>query len=226
MNKYAYLTYLINASVEKLCFLCENDQAERSIDDLHQCSMCSPPAYLDRTKGQKILGHMAAHILFDNTIVRSDQPCGMCLRPAPVCAFYLKKTKGAQTWQVDEAKSTCSSHVSFNYTSASKSSSTAPSSNVPVLCKICSMGSANPFSKPAIWKYNLKAHILSVHPNANVMAHKDDWDIDDEELVRLKEVWKKRHEKKRGKVSKGLAISEAHSSRMAARCVFKKNYIN
>lgn len=42
------------------------------------CSLCKPPVKLD-TNAQRILEHVGAHILFDPTINRLDNPCGLCL---------------------------------------------------------------------------------------------------------------------------------------------------
>ena len=69
---------------------------------------------------------MAAHILFDAGIKRSNEPCGLCLRPSPLCKFYLKKGKGAgASDQIDFAKSTCANKIHFSYAVASSSTSSS-----------------------------------------------------------------------------------------------------
>ncbi|KAF8176492.1 hypothetical protein BJ912DRAFT_857405 [Pholiota molesta] len=203
----------------KVCFLCENDEAERNVAVTDQCPMCDPPVALDRKKGQRVLEHMAAHILFDPKIDRSILPCGLCLRPSPACTFYLKKTKGAKTVQVDEQKSTCANFVSYNYATAEVSSNSSPASNVPMRCPLCVS------SAPAIWRYNLEHHIRIMHKAASPSAHEDLWKLGGEEIMKLKEVWEKRHKGKKVRAGKGpteFQVSEAHSSRMAGRYVFDK----
>jgi hypothetical protein len=200
----------------KVCFLCENDDAERNVVVADQCPMCDPPIALDRKKGQRVLEHIAAHILFDPKVDRSTQPCGLCLRPSPACTFYLKKTKGAKTFQVDKHKSTCANFISYNYATAEVSSQSSPASNVPLRCPLCTA------SAPAIWRYNLDYHIRTVHPAATPAAHEDLWKLDDDETAKLKEIWEKRYKMKKTRTGKGTTefrVSEAHSSRMAGRYV-------
>src|SRR6266536_6169087 len=88
---------LLKFFLGKACFLCEQDGKERElIDSAHQkCMHCTPAVPL-RKSGQRVLEHMGGHILFDPSVDCSLEPCGLCLRPSPLCIFYLKKCKGIQ----------------------------------------------------------------------------------------------------------------------------------
>jgi hypothetical protein len=97
---------LLTSFQGKACFLCENEYAEQNQVTANECMACMPPAALPK-QPQRVLEHMAAHILFDSSIDRSSEPCGLCLQPSPLCVYYLKKGKGAGTSeQVDVVKST------------------------------------------------------------------------------------------------------------------------
>ncbi|KAF8148643.1 hypothetical protein B0H34DRAFT_668291, partial [Crassisporium funariophilum] len=189
-----------------VCFLCENEGAERNVVATDQGSMCDPPVPLDRKKGQRVLEHMAAHILYDPLVDRSTQPCGLCLQPWPA---------------LDEKKSRCAGLVTFNYATAEASTEASPTSNVPMKCPVCKGTSA-----PAIWKYNLEYHIRSQHKSASPAAHKDLFSIGEYEMKKLKETWDKRQKTKKTRPGKSTTttnfqVSEAHSSRMAGRYVTK-----
>ncbi|RXW13089.1 hypothetical protein EST38_g12763, partial [Candolleomyces aberdarensis] len=84
----------------KLCFLCEDKRDFKDIGgaNIIECEFCDPAPTLDAAQGQRVLEHMAVHILFDPKVKASDEPCGLCLRPSPICRFYLKKGKGSQAF--------------------------------------------------------------------------------------------------------------------------------
>jgi hypothetical protein len=91
----------------KACFLCENEHASRNLVISHECTTCIPPAALPK-QAPRVLEHMAVHILFDPSIDRSAEPCGLCLHPSPLCVYHLKKGKGAgASEQVDFTRTTC-----------------------------------------------------------------------------------------------------------------------
>jgi len=54
--------------------------------------------------------------------------------------------------------STCSEFTGIVYASALKGSKTTPCTNVPVICELCAHAT-NSKTIPAIWRYNLEAHI-------------------------------------------------------------------
>ncbi|KAH9064927.1 hypothetical protein EDB87DRAFT_1539891, partial [Lactarius vividus] len=98
------------------------------------------------------------HILHDSLLDTSEELCGLCLRPAPMCQIYLRKCHGtAGSISVDCKKSKCTNMTCFNYTTASTSSKTSPCLNVLMICPHCPNGS------PAIWRYSLHAHFRDRH---------------------------------------------------------------
>ncbi|KAJ7697336.1 hypothetical protein B0H14DRAFT_3039076 [Mycena olivaceomarginata] len=117
----------------KLCFICEDETIEHEIARIGCCAHCSPPVKLTQ-----------------------DQPCGLCLRPAPQCTFVLKGPSPADI-QVDGRKSNCPGYSRFSYQTASVSETKNPSSNVPVLCPTSSCSAV-------IWKYVLHTHFKECHP--------------------------------------------------------------
>ncbi|KAF6747101.1 hypothetical protein DFP72DRAFT_822195 [Ephemerocybe angulata] len=158
----------------KACFLCEDDRELSSAGTATtvECEFCSPPPVLDLAQSQRVLEHMAAHVLFDPKVKASDEPCGLCLRPLTV----------------DKKKSECKYSVKFYYHSAASSTSTSPCSNVPVACPLC------PTGHPAVWKYNLKEHFRRKHPSQLTKPEYSQlWHLSQFELRELKEIWKKRH---------------------------------
>ncbi|KAJ7934543.1 hypothetical protein B0H13DRAFT_1591568 [Mycena leptocephala] len=139
---------------------------------------------------------------------RQHELCGLCLRPSPMCAFYLKKPNGKP--QIDWEKSMCLYKISFRYAIAATSTSTSPCSNVPVICPLCGP------KRAAVWKYSLDAHFRTVHRLADAQIV-----ITDDEKERLKQIWgsRQKYPKPRNFKNKRnpLQISEAHSSRLDLR---------
>ncbi|KAJ7306878.1 hypothetical protein DFH08DRAFT_944693 [Mycena albidolilacea] len=104
------------------CFVCEGESDLHGIEesDSHMCLKCTPPVVLDVTHPQTVLTHIGAHILHDSTVDRSTQPCGFCCRPFAICHFALKKTANGMTVKLDASKG-CSNFVKkFNYGVAAK----------------------------------------------------------------------------------------------------------
>ncbi|KAF6745690.1 hypothetical protein DFP72DRAFT_1077229 [Ephemerocybe angulata] len=199
----------------KACFLCEDERDLGNIGTAStvECEYCDPAPTLDVAQSQRVLQHMGAHILFDPKISATDEPCGLCLRPSPLCKYYLKKGKGANaSLTVDKKRSECKYPVKFYYNSAASSTATAPCSNVPVTCPLCSKGS------PAVWKYNLKEHFRHKHPNQLTKPeYADLWSISQFEQREMKEIWKKRNVvpvRRTGKKASAivLVVSDKHKS--------------
>lgn len=181
------------------------------------CSKCTPPFTLDLTRPQTVLAHMGAHILHDPKVVRLDQPCGFCGRPFPMCLFVLKKSHSAgEGMTVNLAASKgCPNFVKkFNYAVAERSKDAkSPCSNVPLRCPECDS------TDPAVWRYNLKYHLMRYHPLVSVQTYAALWQLSESEIRWMRDVWEKSKEvhKKRNtkKNQPTLAISSAHSSRLA-----------
>jgi hypothetical protein len=102
-------------------------------------SKCGPRTSLIRTNAQRIrvIEHMAAHILYDPTIrFHPQEHCGLCLRPSPMCAIYLKKGRGgSRGYKVDMKHSKCVNLIRFKYAITATSLESSPSTNV--MCPIC-----------------------------------------------------------------------------------------
>ncbi|KAF8152359.1 hypothetical protein B0H34DRAFT_724881 [Crassisporium funariophilum] len=111
-----------------------------------------PTVTLDLSQGQRVLEHIGAHVLHDPSLDRSMPLCGLCLRPSPMCQFFLKKGKGAHASGV-----------------ASESTASSPCSNVPIHCPLC------PKSDPAIWRYFFRIHFQQKHPNAPLAQYENIW---------------------------------------------------
>jgi len=178
---------------------------------VYECTLCTPTVTLDLSQNQRILEHAAAHILHDPKVEKSTEPCGLCLRPSPLCCLFLKKGKGAsRTLKVDKYTG-CLIKPSFSYGVASESSRSSPCSNVPIACPLCPAKDT-----PAVWKYNMKYHMQKMHSTATLSTHEHLWKLSNFEIVEMKAIWAKRHNVviKRSKKSKApeLIVSDTHRS--------------
>lgn len=201
-------------------FICEDEGATQNPDDLHdfQCTFCAVPAVpFDPKQSQKALGHIGAHILHDSTVNRAQEPCGLCLCPAPLCQFFLKKSSSSiDGVAVDFEKSDCINKMKFQYHPTSVSSEASPCSNVPIRCPICCQVNLH---APAVWKYNLQAHLKERHPSVDVEQYHKLWAITQSECAKLKKVYRDRRavpklregKKKKQAATKKLKISESRS---------------
>ena len=65
--------------VGKMCFVCESEGMERNTEgsNVNSCPCCH--AILETPP--KLLAHITAHIIYDSSINREDEPCGLCLLP-------------------------------------------------------------------------------------------------------------------------------------------------
>ncbi|KZV59352.1 hypothetical protein PENSPDRAFT_550723, partial [Peniophora sp. CONT] len=171
------------------CFAAERSLAEHGEDDGLRCAHCRPSIPFDEVKEkQRFLEHMGAHILYDLSIDRASQPCGLCLQPSPACRIFLKKGRGKDAaLSVDMKRSACPNLIKFSYGSASQSSDSAPCSNHPIHCDLC------PSSAPAVWPYNWEHHHQHEHPNAPVLAPDEDPShLEPFERQKLKQIWDSR----------------------------------
>lgn len=179
------------------------------------CSACIPSVTLDLADGQRVLEHIGAHILFDSSVNEEDEPCGLCLRPSSLCRYVVVKGRGAKaSLRVDvERSSGCTRPVNYQYARAAVSVTSAPCSNVPLPCPLC------PRSEPAVWRYNLKHHLINTHSSTAAASYTSLWEIQDDELDAMKHVWTTRHAKAAKKTRKSkkskkltLLVSREHMS--------------
>lgn len=159
-------------------------------DGPNTCPSCSPSVPLNSSQGQCVLSHIGSHILHDIGVDRASEPCGLCLRPAPMCLFYLKKGKGANaSLKIDFTKSRgCPNMLKYSYSVASKSTASSPCSNIPLPCPLC------PNSDPAVWRYNMEEHICRVHPMALRTKYQSLWMLTRSEKELMKEIWTNRED--------------------------------
>ncbi|KAJ7198078.1 hypothetical protein GGX14DRAFT_374417, partial [Mycena pura] len=198
------------------CFVCEGDNDTQPLDnsDFHVCSKCPASFPLDVTHPQTVLTHMGAHILHDSKINRDEQPCGFCGRPFPMCLFVLKKTGDGVAVSLTASKGCPNFVKKFSYSIAAKSGKASPCSNVPLRCPDCDS------TDPTVWRYNLRHHLMRYHPLTPLAQYRELWEISDTESAAMLAVWKKIQEpapkkSRRKKAKPTLAISAAHSSRLA-----------
>lgn len=176
------------------------------------CPKCVSAAPLDLTSkgcGPRVLEHIGAHILCDQTMTCTEPLCGLCLRPPALCQYYLKKGKGAKaSLKIDEQKSRgCLVKVSYNFKSTSRSTKGSPCSNMPITCPVC------PSSDPAIWRYFLKDHFRQVHGPELKKKYVSLWELTNFEEMEMKKIWRKRGTwgiQTASTVTLGLQISDAH----------------
>ncbi|KAN0137683.1 hypothetical protein V8E53_004508, partial [Lactarius tabidus] len=183
----------------------------------HECPACTPTVQLDTSNGQHVLAHIGSHILHDRSLDLTQEPCGLCLRPATLCLIYLVKHTGrASQWSVKYGGSVhFPNATAFSYAAAMLSSKASPCSNVPLVCPYCLEGS------PAIWHYNMKHHLQHHHRSIDPMKHRDLWSIMPKETKAMMTVWKTRHRQPKqcgkGKKMIPLKLSEAHRSQSLSK---------
>ncbi|KAJ6550909.1 hypothetical protein B0H10DRAFT_1968691, partial [Mycena sp. CBHHK59/15] len=86
-----------------------------------------------------------------------------------------------------------------------------------------SLGMTSPVAfvaAPAVWRYNLKYHLMRTHPGVSVGRYKHLWELDCSEVDSMRTVWQKTKDqpnkkKTAKKVRPTLKISTAHSSSLA-----------
>ncbi len=155
------------------CFACEVEGDGELLTN-NSCLHCHIP--FETTP--KLLTHVTAHILHDPSINWEDEPCGLCLLPAPSCRIVLKKYKHSFT--VDYTHSTCQRLIKFSYAAASQPTALNPCGNVPINCPQCPKGSNT------IWKYNMAFHYIKKHAP---LVPPREFDVLDFELEGLWVVW-------------------------------------
>jgi hypothetical protein len=202
-------------------FVCKAEIDKRPITgpsgaQSNSCPVCQPAIPWDISKAHKILEHVAMHVLFDGTLDTTKEPCGLCMRPSPLCSFYLRKGKGAgSVQQIDERVSRCPNFMGkLSYSAAATECTNSPCTNVPVTCPLC------PSTSPAVWKYNMKIHLVQIHPSTRNGDFSEAYAISESKKAALKTLWEKRFLvsrrcRRHNAASKRLAVSEVHSSRQA-----------
>ncbi|KAL6299448.1 hypothetical protein BKA93DRAFT_694851, partial [Sparassis latifolia] len=194
------------------CFICEGEGGDVCNDLNSSAYVCPQCPTLPLTVGDrgKLLQHIGGHILFDALVLPETMPCGFCLSVGSFCAIYLVKGRGSQGGHtVDMQRTRCPNKFKISITRASKSTKTAPCTNVPPLCPLC------PKDSPAVWKYNLQQHLMAAH-KTDPERFKMQWDIADEERAAMKTKYNARSRstkckhKQITKSSSNLPVSDGH----------------
>ena len=210
-NTFPYRTVAGDA-----CFMCETESGDRQTQLAQARCLHCPTFRTADVRGPQLVRHMAMHLLHDKRLKDADNPCGFCLRPGTTCAIYLKTTtrNGKRTSHIDMARSRCPNLRTLSITPAATFSSNSPCTNHPLECSLCDKGS------PAVWKYNLRSHLLHVHrATVNLPEYRKLYELSEDEETYLKADWlaPKRTTRRRKRAAKVLKISDAHTSRVALR---------
>ncbi|KAK6980552.1 hypothetical protein R3P38DRAFT_3466276 [Favolaschia claudopus] len=196
-----------------------NGRGELGFDFLDkplECTKCWPTVSISRKNYQRILEHNGAHILFDELLAKTVEPCGLCLRPFPMCEFVFQKTTGTTSArQIDWTRSTCLNPLKFQMAAAMKSSEKSPCTNHLIQCPLqCGI---------VVWTYNLEAHYRSYHQLQTTANIGTVYQTGASERQWMKKIWDNRQNQpttrkmKNKKTKTPLVISEAHRSTMAFR---------
>lgn len=87
-------------------------------------------------------------------------PCGFCGGVATgECEPKLKELSRSITCTVN-----CPRKEPFQYGSAAKGSNNRPCRNIPIMCRLCIHDGKETETRPAIWRYNMEAHLNEKHP--------------------------------------------------------------
>ena len=208
---------MLTTPLARAAFVCETEIDERPITgpsgaQSDHCPVCRPAIPWDISKTCKILEHVAIHILFDSMLDATKELCGLCMRPSPLCSFYLQKGKGfGSSQQIDERISRCPNFLGkLLYSAAATERTNSPCTTVPVTCPLC------PSKSAAVWKYNMKLHFAQAHPSMRGGDFLKAYAISESEKAALKILWEKRHSilhrhQRRHATSSPLVISDVHS---------------
>ncbi|KAF5366439.1 hypothetical protein D9758_009795 [Tetrapyrgos nigripes] len=185
------------------------------------CPRCTPPVPLNYNNAQSIINHMAAHKLYDNQLQNFKNICGLCLSTDGACRFYLRKGKGADTgfqidWKMSQGCPVLKKlKKKFKYSTAAQSTEKSPCSDVPTKCPLCLDKTS-----PAPWKYDMKEHMMTAHPSANLSSYEYLWRVTNLEFQKMEVIWKNRKKTRKGRGRKReetIVVSDVHCSNTALR---------
>ena len=197
--------------------MCEKDSPDgdtsREIDTDAYSYCRTSKISLSSLSGPVLVRHMSAHILHNVHLKDSENPCGFCLSTGTACIIYLiRGSKG--TTSIDMKSSRCLQLRKISLKAAATFSHASKCSNHPLACPLC------PPKSPAVWKYNLRSHIVKSHPTADVELYKTHFEITPDEGTLVKGVFQTVPRRvKKSRDAAALHISDGHSTRMALRLV-------
>ena len=143
------------------------------------------------------------------TFKGADNPCGFCLNTGSICEIYLRHGDSAAS--INMSKSWCQNVCKIKLKLAKSFTEKQPCTNHPLLCELCPRGA------PAIWKYNLRSHILAKHTSANPNVYEPSYHLPGEEKTWMKSVYLTRKRvRPSGKLTgPTILVSDVHSSQLA-----------
>jgi hypothetical protein len=140
------------------------------------------------------LSHASYHIIHTSEAMRHSEACPLCFGPAANCTPFLLKTStlqpriACQTFAPSASAEHADRGVKFQAQSLSKSTTSNPSTNRPIVCPAChpDLAEAHHLSpavqatkrklarksttRPAVWSYNMRAHWSRVHNSSTMPA--------------------------------------------------------
>jgi hypothetical protein len=170
--------------------------------------------------------HISAHILHDPSVNHASEPCGLYLRPAPLCKIILKKAKGQMgNLAIDMKASSCPNLVKFSITVVAECSDSSPCTNCLIVCPHCDDSELS----PVVWSYNFRSHLLHKHTRISLEDHSDILVLMKLKKEEMRRIWE--HHLKQRKVHQKsqhtpLVISEAHHSCHISKYVFHFYFID
>ncbi|KAF6750795.1 hypothetical protein DFP72DRAFT_504962 [Ephemerocybe angulata] len=133
----------------------------------------------------RILEHVGACILFDSTLDRLEEPCGLCLLPSKLCRYVVVKGKGSQAslhvdWELGVHE------ASISRTSGPRSILIAHHAPISLSHVHC----------PKSERYNLRFHLERVLSVEVVTPYSKLWTLSGDEMEGMRHVWKQRRRAK------------------------------
>ena len=153
------------------------------------CPNCQPIVTFDQSRRPRAVEHIGAHILHDSLVDRLSEPCGLCLRPAPLCKIVLKKAKGKKgNLAIDMNASSCPNLMKFSIAIAAECSEKSPCTNRPMICPHCDDSE----SSQVVWSYNFRLHLIRKHPSIPLEDYSDVFTLTKLKKDGMKCVWERR----------------------------------
>ena len=193
--------------------MCEKDSQDGDISremDTDACPFCcTSKISLSSLSGPVLVRHMSVHVLHDVRLKDSDNPWGFCLSTGAACVIYLIRGSKGMT-SINMKNSRCLQLQKISLKAAATFSHASKCSNHPLACPLC------PPKLPAVWKYNLRSHIVKLHPTADMKLYKTHFKITLDKGTLTKCVFQTVPQRvKKSRDAAALPISDGHSTRMA-----------